>query len=74
MQLALFLASAALAAAANPLENREAGMRLIKTSERDLGTWMSQSEKMDLFGRQRGGWLDVTDASVGPSLDAECQS
>ncbi|KAJ9144189.1 Peptide hydrolase [Pleurostoma richardsiae] len=60
------VAASAVIATASPgrsVERRDEVLRLIKTSEADPGTWMTEAEKIANFGTKRGGWLDVTSAS-----------
>lgn len=40
------------------------GLRLIKTSEDDPGTWMTEEEKHQRFVSRRSGFVDITDTLV----------
>jgi leucyl aminopeptidase len=39
-------------------------LRLIKTSESDLGTWVTEKEKIELYVSKRIGFIDITDITV----------
>lgn len=43
---------------------RAAGLRLIKTSDEDPGTWMTEEEKFEKFMSKRLGFVDITDTMV----------
>lgn len=50
------------------------GLRLIKTSEEDVGVWVSEAEKFERFVAPHVNFVDVTDTpvSVPPSLLPLC--
>lgn len=43
---------------------RAAGLRLVKASDEDPGTWMTEDEKWDKFTSKRLGFVDITDTMV----------
>lgn len=63
---------AGLAAAAVPLlpggdevaDARAQGLRLVKTSDEDPGTWMTEEEKFEKLISKRVGFADITDTLV----------
>lgn len=68
-------ASYALAAATQPhpdllpsrrevLQARADGLRLVKTSDEDPGSWVTEEEKFEKFTSKKIGFVDVTDTLV----------
>lgn len=63
---------AGLAAAAAPLlpggdevaDARVQGLHLVKTSDKDPGTWMTEEEKFERLISKRIGFADITDTLV----------
>lgn len=64
--LVTFLTSAQLAVAAPAKEADivDTTLRLIKTSETDLGTWVTEEEKLTNYVAKGIGFVDITDISV----------
>ncbi|KAL7957260.1 Zn-dependent exopeptidase [Trichoderma compactum] len=58
--LALLVAAFPLALAA-PLTGSNSELRLIKTSEDDVGQWVTEREKFDRFTSKNIGFIDITD-------------
>lgn len=50
-----------------PLASSDSGLRLIKTSEADVGQWVTEQEKFDRFISKNIGFIDITDIKVGIS-------
>ncbi|PTB38010.1 uncharacterized protein TrAFT101_011883 [Trichoderma asperellum] len=44
-----------------PLASSDSGLRLIKTSEADVGQWVTEQEKFDRFISKNIGFIDITD-------------
>lgn len=66
LSLGLLLASSLLAAAV-PAETtvlRNPLRRLIKTSEADAGTWVTEEEKITKYVAKNIGFIDITDIKV----------
>lgn len=61
--LALLAAAFPLALAA-PLTGSNSELRLIKTSEDDVGQWVTEQEKFDRFTSKNIGFIDITDIKV----------
>lgn len=77
MSLRLVLAALAavtpLALAAPATDNSiraQANLRLIKTSETDAGSWVTQQEKFDLYTSKGVGFIDITDIKDPEFLEA----
>lgn len=76
--LALVAASVGLVAAAPAADNVQVdpSLRLIKTSEDDAGTWVTEDEKFEKYTSKGIGFIDITDITVSllaaalPSLNA----
>ncbi|KAI1343628.1 hypothetical protein F5Y15DRAFT_411489 [Xylariaceae sp. FL0016] len=68
----LLQVSVALAAVpAEPLVSRlDEGLRLVKTSDDDVGTWMTEEEKFDQLISKHVGFMDVTDTMGLEALGA----
>lgn len=69
--LATAAASAALAAAAPAVDTPspvETGLRLVKTSEADPGSWVTEEDK-DRLVADGVGFFDITDIEVRDSSD-----
>lgn len=65
--LALTAASFGLVAAAPATEAPvadKADLRLIKTSEEDAGTWVTEDEKFEKYTSKGIGFIDITDITV----------
>lgn len=65
--LPVFLASLSLVAALPPTEARVANdgnLRLIKTSEADPGTWVTEEQKITNYVAKNIGFIDITDIKV----------
>lgn len=60
--LALMKLAVSLPAAPTPPSE---GLRLVKVSEDDEGTWVTEDEKFDLFISKKINFVDVTDTWVG---------
>lgn len=59
------LALAAVASEPRPiLTGPRPELRLIKTSENDAGTWMTEEEKFEKLTSKRIGFMDITDTIV----------
>ena len=43
---------------------RAQGLRLVKTSDEDPGTWMTEEEKFERLISRRVGFVDITDTLV----------
>ncbi|KAK2004329.1 peptidase family M28 [Colletotrichum falcatum] len=63
--LAVVAASCGLAAAAPATDDihLNPGLRLIKTSEDDFGTWVTEDEKFEKYTSKCIGFIDITDIS-----------
>ncbi|KAK1596573.1 peptidase family M28 [Colletotrichum navitas] len=63
--LAVVAASCGLAAAAPATDDMHVnpGLRLVKTSEDDTGTWVTEDEKFDKYTIKGVGFIDITDIS-----------
>lgn len=46
-----------------PIQRAE-GLRLIKTSDDDAGTWMTEEEKFEKLISKHIGFMDITETSV----------
>ena len=59
-----------IAAAAPIVEpvSADASLRLIKTSEADPGSWVTEEEKLTDYVAKGTGFVDITDISVCSSL------
>ncbi|KAK5994361.1 Leucine aminopeptidase 1 [Cladobotryum mycophilum] len=66
--LAVLAASAQVALAA-PAAQTNSAMRLIKTSESDRGTWMTEKQIFDNLTLKRKGFFDITDIKDQDTLD-----
>ncbi|KAI5778021.1 hypothetical protein EDC01DRAFT_635239 [Geopyxis carbonaria] len=71
--LLLLAAAAAVSGAALPSPPAP-GMRLIKTSDTDTGTWVTESEKFTNFTAQHIGFQDITDTLALESHAAKLSS
>ncbi|EHK46732.1 hypothetical protein TRIATDRAFT_291825 [Trichoderma atroviride IMI 206040] len=58
--ISLFLVACPLALSA-PLAGSGSGLRLIKTSEADIGQWVTEQDKFDRFISKNIGFIDITD-------------
>ncbi|KAM0448776.1 hypothetical protein ACHAPV_010103 [Trichoderma viride] len=58
--ISLLVAACPLALSA-PLAGSGSGLRLIKTSEADIGQWVTEQEKFDRFISKNIGFIDITD-------------
>ena len=45
---------------------RAQGLRLVKASDEDPGTWMTEEEKFERLISRRVGFVDITDTLVRP--------
>jgi bacterial leucyl aminopeptidase len=45
----------------------ERGLRLIKTSEADAGTWVTEEEKIEKYVARDINFIDITDIKVCPT-------
>jgi len=61
--LLAFVAAASLVSAIPPVSVRPL-MRLIKTSETDAGTWVTEEEKITNYVSKGIGFVDITDITV----------
>ncbi|KAK1986336.1 peptidase family M28 [Colletotrichum cereale] len=63
--LAVVAACCGLAAAAPTTDNIQLnpGLRLVKTSEEDAGTWVTEDEKFEKYTSKGIGFIDITDIS-----------
>lgn len=61
--ISLLVAACPLALSA-PLAGSGSGLRLIKTSEADIGQWVTEQEKFDRFISKNIGFIDITDIKV----------
>lgn len=43
---------------------RDEGLRLVKTSEDDAGTWMTEEEKFEKLISKKIGFMDITETIV----------
>ncbi|KAI1815084.1 Zn-dependent exopeptidase [Poronia punctata] len=72
--VALLQARLTLAAVASDprpiLSGSDAGLRLVKTSEDDPGTWMTEEEKFEKLTSKRIGFMDITDTMELESMGA----
>lgn len=59
----LALVKLAVSLPAAPIPPSE-GLRLVKVSEDDEGTWVTEDEKFDLFISKRINFVDITDTWV----------
>ncbi|TRX91085.1 hypothetical protein FHL15_008067 [Xylaria flabelliformis] len=55
------LALAAVRSEPRPILSKPAELRLVKTSEEDPGTWMTEEEKFEKLTSKRIGFMDITD-------------
>ena len=55
------IASAIVLAAALPADNAAAGLRLIKISEEDPGTWVTDEQKINEYTSKGIHFIDITD-------------
>ncbi|KAI8943999.1 Zn-dependent exopeptidase [Xylaria longipes] len=55
------LAVAAVRSEPRPILSKSAELRLIKISEEDPGTWMTEEEKFEKLTSKRIGFMDITD-------------
>lgn len=64
--LAVVAASCGLAAAAPATDEMHLnpGLRLVKTSEEDAGTWVTEDEKFEKYTSKGIGFIDITDIAV----------
>lgn len=61
----LLASSAGLVAAVPPAgAAKAAGLRLIKTSPEDKGTWVTEEQKITQYRNNRIGFVDITDITV----------
>jgi bacterial leucyl aminopeptidase len=69
---ALFTASLVVAAVPSTIFPTQAdGLRLIKTSDDDAGTWMTEEEKFEKLISQNIGFVDITDTMVLTTRDKD---
>jgi leucyl aminopeptidase len=61
--ISLLVAACPLALSA-PLTSSGSGLRLIKTSEVDIGQWVTEQDKFDRFTSKNLGFIDITDIKV----------
>lgn len=61
--ISLLVAAYPLALAA-PLAGSDSELRLIKTSETDVGQWVTEQDKFDRFTSKNIGFIDITDIKV----------
>lgn len=47
-----------------PLAGSDSELRLIKTSEADIGQWVTEQDKFDRFISKNIGFIDITDIKV----------
>lgn len=70
--VAVLATALSLHVAATPFDQssapRGSDLRLIKTSEEDPGTWVTEDEKIEKYVAKNIGFIDITDIKVG-SLD-----
>ena len=62
--LIVSLVSTAWLAAAVPAPGKSSGLRLIKTSPSDPGTWVSDEDKITKYVAKDIGFIDITDITV----------
>ena len=62
--LATSVWSATAAPSPAELANRKAGLRLIKTSPKDAGKWVSEEDKIVKYKAKDIGFVDITDITV----------
>jgi leucyl aminopeptidase len=65
--LAIFVSFASLALALPPTDSKtnvDSSLRLIKTSEKDPGVWVTEEEKLVKYVAKRVKFIDVTDITV----------
>ena len=76
LYLVPFLASSQLGLAAPVVgqENVDTSLRLIKTSETDPGTWVTEEEKLTDYVAKGIGFIDITDISVSETHDGQERS
>ncbi|KAI0545487.1 Zn-dependent exopeptidase [Xylaria curta] len=55
------LVLAAVPSEPRPILSKPAELRLVKTSEEDPGTWMTEEEKFEKLTSKRIGFMDITD-------------
>ena len=55
-------------ASALPASSKPNGFRLIKTSETDLGTWVSEEDKITKYRAKNINFIDVTDIKDAQTL------
>jgi bacterial leucyl aminopeptidase len=65
---ALNVSTAFGAVADSSPSKRTDGLRLVKASDEDPGTWMTEEEKYKKFTSNRLGFVDITDTLV-PFID-----
>lgn len=58
------LAVACPLALSAPLAGSGSALRLIKTSEVDIGQWVTEQDKFDRFTSKNLGFIDITDIKV----------
>lgn len=58
------LTLAAVRSEPRPILSKSAELRLVKTSEEDEGTWMTEEEKFEKLISKRIGFMDITDTMV----------
>jgi bacterial leucyl aminopeptidase len=78
------LALAAVASDPRPILSKPSELRLVKISENDPGTWMTEEEKFEKLTSKRIGFMDITDTMVRnthhfphssqPRVETRCQS
>lgn len=61
--ISLLVAACPLALSA-PLAGSGSALRLIKTSEVDIGQWVTEQDKFDRFTSKNLGFIDITDIKV----------
>lgn len=61
--ISLLVAAYPLVLAA-PLAGSDSELRLIKTSETDVGQWVTEQDKFDRFTSKNIGFIDITDIKV----------
>ncbi|KAI5920915.1 bacterial leucyl aminopeptidase [Camillea tinctor] len=71
----VLLLQACLALAAVPavpvVDRRADGLRLVKTSDEDPGTWMTEEEKFENLVSKRIGFMDITDTMELEAIGAQ---
>ncbi|KAK4187064.1 putative aminopeptidase [Podospora australis] len=68
--LATSICSVAAAPSPAELANRKAGLRLIKTSPKSAGKWVSEEEKITKYKSKGIGFVDITDITDNQVLSA----